>query len=147
QLFLQLFLPTEMVILMTMEVNIGESSGTFCICIPYVVLEPVANKLSSRSWFSGRKAGDDSKKGGAMESHIKKVDLPLTAYLGGAKLKISEILSLELNDVVQLETRKDEEIEIEVSGKTMYRGRPGTHRNHRAFKVTEVVGGDMGWLS
>ena len=147
QLFLQLFLPTEMVILMTMEVTIGESSGTFCICIPYVVLEPVANKLSSRSWFSGRKATDDGKKGNAMEHHVKKVELPLTAFLGGARLKVSDILALERDDVVPLRTRKDDEIEIHVSGKQMYLGRPGTHRNHRAFKVTEVTGGDLGWLS
>jgi flagellar motor switch protein FliM len=146
QLFLQLFLPTEMVILMTMEVNIGESSGTLCICIPYVVLEPVANKLSSRSWFSGRKQTEDSKKDNAMEVHIKKVDLPITAFLGSARLKVSEILSLETSDVVPLHKRKDDEIEVFVCGKPMYLGRPGTHRNHRAFKVTEVIGGDLGWM-
>ena len=146
QLFLQLFLPTEMVILMTMEVNIGESSGTFCICIPYVVLEPVANKLSSRSWFSGRTVTEETKKDKVLENHLKRVDLPLTAFLGDTKLKVSDILALEINDVVPLQKRKDEEIEVHVCGKPMYLGRPGTHRNHRAFKITKVIGGDLGWL-
>lgn len=146
QLFLQLFLPTEMVILMTMEVNIGESSGTFCICIPYVVLEPVANKLSSRSWFSGRKPSEDAKKDNTMELHLKRVDLPLTAFLGSTRLKLKEIMSLEVGDVVPLATRKEEEILIHLRGKPMYLGRPGTHRNHRAFKVTKVIGGELEWL-
>ena len=81
-----------------------------------------------------------------MELHLRKVDLPLTAFLGATRLKLSDILSLEKDDVVPLQTRKEEEIVIEVSGKSMYLGRPGTHRNHRAFKITEVVGGDLEWL-
>jgi len=143
QLFLQLYLPTEMVILMTLEVNIGESTGTFCICVPYVVLEPVAQSLSSKSWFSARKSdlhSDDPEK---IESYIKKVAIPVECFLGKTELKVSEILNLEVGDVVPLETRTDEEILVQVSGKPMYLARPGTHRKNRAFKITRQIGSEL----
>jgi flagellar motor switch protein FliM len=146
QLFLQLYLPTEMVILMTQEVNVGESTGTFCVCIPYVVLEPIAGRLSSRSWFSGRSTANEEITEEVMNHHLSKFNLPLTAYLGDARLKVKDILGLEKGDIVPLYTRRDEEIVVNVSGKPMYLGRPGTHRKHRAFKITKVVGGDLEWL-
>jgi len=146
QLFLQLYLPTEMVILMTLEVNIGESSGTFCVCIPYVVLESVASSLSSRSWFSGKKTITQTEDHDRMKFHLRKVGLSIEAYLGRTRLRVGEILALEKGDVVPLDTRKEEEIEINVSGKPMYLGRPGTHRKNRAFKITQVIGNDLEWL-
>jgi len=145
QLFLQLFLPTEMVILMTLEVNLGESSGTFCICIPYVVLEPVAGRLSARSWVSGRRAGSEVESKAAMENHLRKFHLELRAFLGSTDLKVQEILDLELGDVLQLTQRKDEEIDILLADNVMFKGRPGTHRKHRAFKVTQVIAKEMEW--
>jgi flagellar motor switch protein FliM len=147
QLFMQLYLPTEMVILMTLEANIGESSGTFCVCMPYVVLEPVAGRLSSRRWFSGKKADSQTQDKGRIEMHLQRVKLPLEAYLGRTTLKLSDILALERGDVVPLDTRRDQEIEIDVSGKPMYLGRPGTHRKNRAFKITRVIGDKLEWLA
>jgi flagellar motor switch protein FliM len=146
QLFLQLYLPTEMVILMTHEANIGETVGTFCICIPYVVLEPVVGRLSSRSWFSGKSATADPSGYTAMEGHLKKFNLGLTASLGRTHLKVKDLLSLEKGDVVTLDQRKDEEIEVTMSGRPMFLARPGTHRKHRAFKITKVTGGEMEWF-
>lgn len=146
QLFLQLYLPTEMVILMTHEANVGESIGTFCICIPYVVLEPVAGRLSSRSWFSGKTGTQDETGQSEMAGHLRKFNLTLDATLGETHLKIRDLLSLEKGDVVALDHRKDEEIEVSLSGRPMFLARPGTHRKHRAFKITKVVGGDLEWL-
>lgn len=146
QLFLQLYLPTEMVILMTLEAHVGESSGTFCVCIPYVVLEPIAGRLSSRSWFSGKTSSNLDATRVAMETHLNKFTLVLTAFLGDTTLKVSDLLALERGDVVALNHRKDEEIEVEVAGKPMFLARPGTHRKHRAFKITQVTGGDLDWL-
>jgi len=143
QLFLQLYLPTEMVILMTLEVNIGDNSGTFCICVPYLVLEPVAQSLSSKSWFSARKSDSHSDDPEKLENHIKKVAIPVECYLGNTELKLSEILNLEIGDVIPLDTRTDEEILVQVSGKPMYLARPGRHRKNRAFKITRQIGSEL----
>lgn len=146
QMFLQLYLPTEMVILMTHEAHIGESTGTFCVCVPYVVLEPIASRLSSRSWFSGRTSGADDEIRTEMEVHLKRFDLEVTALLGNSYLSVQDILDLEVGDVIPLSKRRDEEIEVHVSGKPMFMARPGTHRSHRACKITQVVGDEMEWL-
>jgi len=43
--FVQVVSPTEMVVLVTLEANIGDAAGMINICIPYTTIEPVIEKL------------------------------------------------------------------------------------------------------
>lgn len=44
--------PSEMVILVTLDTQIGEVRGVMNLCIPYLTLEPVLSRFSSRYWYS-----------------------------------------------------------------------------------------------
>lgn len=77
----------------------------------------------------------------------KELLLPPLKIFQQTHLKIRDLLGLEKGDVVSLDQRKDEEISVSLSGKPMFLGRPGTHRRHRAFKVTRVLGGETEWLA
>ena len=54
-MFTQVIPPTEMVILVTLDVKIAEVSGLMNVCYPYVLLEPVLSRLSSQYWFASSK--------------------------------------------------------------------------------------------
>lgn len=135
QLFLQLYLPTEMVILMTFEVMIGENAGAMSLCIPYVVLEPVVQKLSSRSWFSAAKKALDADNRNLLQNRLKAVQLELCALLGGTKLTVRELLDLRAGDVVPLRTRTRDMIPILVGKRRRFMGKPGVKDKHRAVQV------------
>jgi flagellar motor switch protein FliM len=47
--FFQLFPPNEMVILIALETKIGDLEGIINICIPFLTVEPIIDKLSN--WF------------------------------------------------------------------------------------------------
>jgi len=110
QLLMQRYLPSEMVILMTFEVSMGDISGTLSFCIPYPTLEPVAMQLSSTSWFSAAKKELSEDHAEILQKRLKRVSLPIIAYLGSAKLRIRELLDLTEGDVVQLNQRVDEDL-------------------------------------
>ena len=43
--------PNEPIILITMETKIGDVEGMINFCIPYLTVEPIMEKLSSRFWY------------------------------------------------------------------------------------------------
>ncbi len=139
QMFLQLYLPTEMVILMTFEVTIGDNAGSTSLCIPYVVLEPVVQNLSSRSWFSASKKALDRENRNLLQRRLKSVELELRAVLGRTNLKVRDLMELRVGDVVPLRAKARGPVPVYLEGKPRYWARPGTKDQNRAVQIVEEI--------
>lgn len=58
--FAQIVPPNDIVMLITLEVKLGGVEGMMNICMPFITLESVIERLSARFWFTGHeKAGDE----------------------------------------------------------------------------------------
>jgi len=132
---MQLFMPSEMVILLTFEVGIVGHTGTVSICIPFVVLEPVGRQLSSRSWFSATRKGVTPELRKAMEQNVCRVSLPVRVDLGEAELTMREIMGLSVGDVIPLQRGVNEDVDVYIGENVRFPGRPGIHRTSRAVQV------------
>ncbi|MBW7940021.1 MAG: flagellar motor switch protein FliM, partial [Candidatus Omnitrophica bacterium] len=141
QLLMQLYLPSEMVILMTFEVTLGEISGTLSFCIPYPTLEPIASQLSSTSWFAAAKKELSEEHAEVLYDRLRRVNIPIIAYAGAATLSLRELLELQSGDVVQLNRRTDEDLVIQIGNEYRYKGKPGIARGHNAIKITKIIAG------
>jgi len=139
QMFLQLYLPTEMVILLTFEVTIGGSAGSTSLCIPYVVLEPVVQNLTSKSWFSAAKKGMMAENRAVIKQRLQGIDLELKADLGATELTVNELLGLRVGDVIPLRTRVQSQIPVYVGGHPRYWGKPGSKNKRRAIQLLEEM--------
>ena len=53
--FVQLISPNEAVALITFNAKVGKSDGMINLCIPHIVIEPIAPKLSAKMWFSSKR--------------------------------------------------------------------------------------------
>jgi len=141
QLLMQLYLPSEMVILMTFEVTLGEISGTLSFCIPYPTLEPIAHQLSSSSWYAASKKELSEEHAEVLYDRLRRVDLPIIAYVGATRLTIRELLELDSGDVIQLNQRTDDEFAVQIGEEYRYFAKPGVHRKHNAVKITRIISG------
>ncbi len=141
QLLLQQYLPSEMVILMTFEVTLGEISGTLSFCIPYPTLEPVASQLSSSSWYSATKKELSEEHAEVLYDRLRRVHLPIIAYAGSAELTLRELLELKEGDVVQLRRKTDDDIVVQIGNEYRYFAKPGKKRGHNAVKITKIITG------
>lgn len=139
QLFLQLYLATEMVILMTLEIICGDTSGTMSLCVPYVVLEPITQDLKPGSWFTSSRGRGESPHLKLLQRRLERVDMEIVVELGRAQSTVREVLGLEVGDVIRLHTRQDDEIEVRIGEKLRFMGTPGIYRSHRAVKLTRTV--------
>lgn len=137
--FAQIASPNEIIALTTLSVKVGEVEGLINICIPYMVLEPVVPKLSTKFWFSMIEKGTDQETKKAIETKIEKMTLPVRAILGRTTITVDDFLDLQPGDVLSLDTKVDSPLEVMVGDLLKFYGQPGVKRKKVSVKVTQVV--------
>jgi len=136
--FVQIVSGNDMVVLFSFEVEVGERSGVMTVCIPYIVVEPIAQKLSASLWFASRKSYD-ARAQENIKHWLQRVRLPVWVKLGEARIRLRELLALEVGDVLLLDRRVHEPLEVYVGKRVKMRGLPGRSGRRLAVKVTEYV--------
>lgn len=77
--------------------------------------------------------------------HLAPVDLELAAHLGGTEVPLAELLSIEVGDVIPLDSRIGESVEIEIEESIYAHGRFGSVDGRLAVVIDTV--GSMGHLT
>lgn len=138
--FVQIAPPNEMILLISLFLTIGKTEGFMNVCWPSSLMEPLMDRLSSRNWFKVAKKEEASEKlQKDLVENLGQMNVVINAVLGEAILTVREILELEVGDVIRLKSHKDEDITLQVQGKTKFLARPGTYKGYRAVKITKVV--------
>lgn len=105
------------------------SSGGYFIMVSQT-LEPVVGKsTSSSTQFS---ANDISK---AILSHLQTAPVTVTVRLASTALTFEEIMNLQTDDILLLDRRVDEPVELIVDGRTMYYGWPAKSGDKYAVTI------------
>lgn len=136
--FTQILSPLEMVVIVTINAQIGETEGFVNICLPCLMLEPISEKLYTKFWFSSTMRSVNENRSAHLKKMIEKTDLPVSAVLGKNTISISELLELQVGDVIPLEQSAGKEIEVYVESKLKFYAEPGLMRNKIAVKITKV---------
>ena len=131
----------EIVVIITMNISIKSVVGTITCCIPCINLEPVLDKLSNFRNTTKRDVDNEqnTKTKDQIFSKINNSSIEVCGVLGNATLSINEILNLQTGDVIKLERRIDNNIEILVNGNKWFDGIPGIKHNKKALKINNVI--------
>lgn len=137
--FAQVVPPNETIALVTMNLDIGSTEGMLNVCIPYLAIEPILDKLSTRYWFSTEQRGLSEKEIAAVKERILNTRVPVRAELGSTTLSIRDVLNLQKGDVVKLDTFVDDMAKIKVGSQVKFLGNVGVSKNKMAIKIMNVV--------
>jgi flagellar motor switch protein FliM len=96
--FCQIVHPCEMVILVTLEVKIGDTEGMINICMPYLSLEPIINKLDFQSWYNPTISSDIKKL--ISEKDLNKVSTEMRAILFKEETTLKKLEPLKIGDKI-----------------------------------------------
>lgn len=69
--YAQIISPSEVIAIITMNIKIGDVEGLMNICLPYITLESVIDKLNTRYWYSNIQNHDETNYRNAIESLIQ----------------------------------------------------------------------------
>ncbi len=137
--FAQIIAPTDMISIVTLNIRIGEVEGLMNICLPYFTLESIMDRLNTRYWYSNMQDKSDEQFGDQIESVIKRVDVPVKAVLGQSSISVSDFVNLQIGDIIRLDTKIDDELEIYVGNIHKFTALPGSSKENYAVRITSVI--------
>ena len=137
--FAQIISPSETIAIVTINLKIGDVEGLMNICLPYTTLEPVMDKLNTKYWFSTMKEKDSNSYEAAIENIIDNALIPMKAVLGTSKINVQDFVNLQLGDVIRLDRKLDDELEVYVGNIKKFNALPGYSDNKYAVRVTEIL--------
>ena len=137
--FAQIISPSDMIAIVTLNVKIGDTEGFFNVCLPFFTLEDVMDKLNTKFWFSNMTEISGEEYSDYIESMIRHVDIPIRAVLGRSTISVGDFATLQLGDVIRVNSDVDSELDVYVGNIRKFRGLPGYNKDKFAMKITSVI--------
>jgi len=137
--FAQIVPPNETIALITMSVEVGSLEGMMNICIPYIVLEPILDKLNTRYWFGTSIKEHSEDEGKAIRERILRTKVPLIALMGFTNIAIKDIVNLNHGDIIKLGYNKKNVVTMKVGTTIKFKGEIGISNKRMAVKIDEVI--------
>jgi len=137
--FAQVVAPSEIVVLISFEMRVGDASGLVSLCIPYPVLEPAVGSLTAQSYFSGGTDGSSPEARKEIERELGPVNVPLSVELGAAELSLEDLISLGPGDVIPLGVPPTAEVAVRVGERHAFVAQPGRRGRRTAVQITRQV--------
>ncbi|MCS7299195.1 MAG: flagellar motor switch protein FliM [Spirochaetia bacterium] len=137
--FAQLVPPTDMVVLITFDVKMGEAEGMMNLCVPYVTIEPIMSKLSAQYWYSGIKKVMTKETLDLVKDTLNKVELDLSVIVGSTTLKFKDVNKLKVGDVIRLDQSIKDNMIVKVENKNKFYCRPGKVGKKLSVQITGII--------
>ena len=123
----------DMVIASRFTVDIGNFSGTLTFCLPYSGIEPIKDVL--RDSFKSEKVETDFSWKKHIEERIREQALDAKCVLGRARITGKELLKMKSGDIIVLDKKVKDEINVTIAGVKKFSGHPGTSHNKKAVRL------------
>ncbi|MCR4691095.1 MAG: flagellar motor switch protein FliM [Lachnospiraceae bacterium] len=137
--FAQIIAPNEMIAIVTLLIKIGDVEGYMNACLPFITLEDVMDKLNTKFWFATMQSNDEEVYSGYIETMIRRAQIPIKAVLGKSVVSVMDFSSLQVGDVIRLDSCVDDELSIYVGNIKKFTALPGISKERNAVRVTSVI--------
>ena len=139
----QTMAPNEPVALITFSVEMGSTSTYLNLCIPYMSIEKLVDKLVVQYWFKNE---DDELKD---ESRVKireglnNVQVEIAAELGRTHISVEEFLKLCRGDIIKLDNKCNMPIKLLIENEEYFYAKPGTIGKNAGVAVLDIINKDV----
>ena len=137
--FAQIISPSEMIAIVTVNIKIGEVEGLMNVCLPYLTLESVMDKLNTKFWYSNMQEREDYEYAENIEALISKASIPVKAVLGNNVISVADFGALQVGDIIRLDKKVDSELDIYVGDMKKFTALPGSSGKNYAVRITTVI--------
>lgn len=137
--FAQFISPSEMTAIITMNIKIGDVEGLMNFCIPYSCVESVIGRLNTRYWYSAMREDASGKYQELIQGVLDNAIIPVRAMLGRSSISVNDFANLQLGDIIKLDTKVDDELNVYVGNIRKFTALPGATSKSYAIRVTSVI--------
>ena len=127
----------EPLIVSTFEVRVGSGGGKLTIAIPYVLLEPLHERLMAG--ISAKPVDHDQRWYEQLRIGVGRALMPLNVELADIEITVRDLINLKPGSVFEME--RPEVVTIEAEGQPLFRGRWGKYGRRIAVRIEDRLGG------
>lgn len=138
--FAQISSPSDMVLLITFEVKVGDSEGNAQLCIPYASLQEQLENLSGGHLFKDRPNLDPAAISKALHERLGGAAIDVNVLFNTVTMSGTDILELEVGDVVPLHHNVNSPLTVKVDGVPHLRAKPGRQGKRLACQIVDSIG-------
>ncbi len=135
--------PNEPVALITFTIDIAGTQSFVNLCIPYLSVEKIADKLYMQYWFQNDQLEQDGEYKNLIEEQLKKSKVKLWVLLGKTQITVEDFLDLSKGDVLQLNNLAEDSLKMYVEDKLHFLVQPGIYKDKMSVQVVDIVEKDV----
>ena len=128
--------PSDVVVVITYEVELDNSMGSMLVCLPYSTIEPIRSKLNAN--YQSERLEVDHAWVGRLKDRLLETPIDLKVGLGTSQITSNQLLRLKVGDVIALDTDVEQLLPCSISGVTKYWGLPGIVKANKAFQIVRT---------
>jgi flagellar motor switch protein FliM len=133
---LQIVAPNEAVLTIVFQVQVAEARGQMSLCLPAITLEPVIQNLNQSLYSRSREVPPEQTR--ALLDLLALVKFSVSAELRGTKALMDDLMNLSPGDVLRLDHRVDQPVEISVGGHPKFFGDLASHERRTVVNITSL---------
>jgi flagellar motor switch protein FliM len=138
--FIQTALPETMMLVVAMEVRVGNCAERLQIGFPYSSLEALIRQLTKGADMATEPPAQPATKAPCKwNPACDDVRIPLVAEWQGLEMTAREILGLKVGDVLQLNKECTQQVKVRLADQPKFNARLGTVAGNWAVELTQVI--------
>ncbi len=136
--FANIATPSEVVVVTTFSIELGNAGGDFHLCMPYAMIEPIRDLLYEG--MQGDRMEVDERWVSFLSNQVQSTEVRLVANLSTAEVTVRELLAMQVGDVIPLDI--PDSITADVEGVPVLECGYGVHNGQYALKVKKFISTD-----
>lgn len=137
--FANIATPNEVVVSITFAIELGQVSGEMHICMPYSMIEPIKDQLTSS--LQAENLEVDKRWIRLMRQQIQMAEVEIVADLGTATISLRDIVNMKVGDVIPLEITQS--IEAKVDGVPVMECAYGKFNGQYTLRVEKLLSNSL----
>jgi flagellar motor switch protein FliM len=125
--------PSDVVVVVTFEVELENAIGSLIVCLPYATIEPIRSKLYAS--FQTERLEVDHAWISRFKERLMETPVEMVIRFGETQITGRQLLSLKPGDILMLNNDEDDLLEAEVQGVRKFQGIPGQVKSNKAFQI------------
>jgi len=135
----QIVPPNEVVMVIGLEMRLSSRAGTMNLCIPYNVIEPVMDDLSSQSWFAINRDESAQEIERRLTQNLDQAGVEASVTLAESTITLRELSELQVGDLIVTDTETGSPAVINIEHEPRFLAQPGRHKRNRAVRVIRSI--------
>ncbi|MBQ5331886.1 MAG: flagellar motor switch protein FliM [Oscillospiraceae bacterium] len=132
--------PDEVIILVSLEIEIKDDKNIMSFCIPAMNLESIMNKFGDR-WARPTQRQDpkkDMERRRNIMGALSDSNIDVKAILCDTQVDLYDILTLQVDDIIPLNVPITRNVELKIGDSVWYDGKLGVLGNKKAVKIDNI---------